>query len=171
MNWIQSLYVEKAKNMEKAVLGTMLQRPLSFPKRQFSLIFLFFSNLKTEEESQIYCCEIRCLFFHKIPERLTAVYQNITRIHWKSRQNTKTGKGRSLFCLAEINMHHGWPLRTPGKVSWYPLGWSRCVSHSRSACGKYFLFLSQIEFRSSRQCLSVYCVIQWDSRSSHLDRC
>jgi hypothetical protein len=133
---IQSLYVEKAKNMGIAVLGTMLQRPFSFPERQFSLIFLHSAKLKTEEESQIYCSEMRRLYLHKIPERLTTtVYQNITRVHRKSRQNTKTWKDRSFFCLAEINMHHGWPLVTPGKVSCYPLGWIRCVSHSRSACG------------------------------------
>jgi len=113
----------------------VLQRPFSFPERQFSLIFLHSAKLKTEEESQIYCSEMRRLYLHKIPERLTTVYQNITRVHRKSRQNTKTGIGRSLFCLAEINMHQGWPLVTPGKVSCYPLGLSRCEPHSRSACG------------------------------------
>jgi hypothetical protein len=118
-----------------AVLGTVLQRPVSFLERQFSLIFLHSTKLKTEEESQIYCSELRRLYLHKIAERLTTVYQNITSVHRKSRQNTKAGKGRSLFCLAEINIHQGWPLVTLGKISCYPSGWSRCVSHSPSACG------------------------------------
>lgn len=148
-----------------ALLGSVLQRPFAFPERQFSLIFLHSAELKTEEESQIYCSETRRLYLHKMPRRLTTVYQNITRVHRKSRRNTKTGKGRQLWCLAEINMHHAWPLLTPGKVSCYPLCCSRCVT--QPVCMwrtiKYFL-LSQIELRLSSQCQSVYCVIQWDSR-------
>jgi hypothetical protein len=66
-----SLYIWKRKRtVAIAVMGTVLQRPFALPEREFSLIFLHSAKLKTEEESQIYCSEMRRLYLHKIPSNL-----------------------------------------------------------------------------------------------------
>ena len=61
---------KRKRTVAIAVLGTVLQRPFSFPEQPFSLIFLHSAKLKTEEESQIYCSETRRLYLHKIPSNL-----------------------------------------------------------------------------------------------------
>jgi len=155
-----------------AVLGTMLERPFSFLERQF-IFFCIPQNWKRKKNRRFIALRCDVFICIKYQSDLLQFIKTLLVYTGSLAKTPRREKAARFPAFAEINIHHGWPLVTPGKDFLLSIRLeSVCVT--QPVCmwrtRKYFLFLSQIEFRLSRQCLSVYCVIQWDSRFSHFDR-